>query len=447
MALATAFAALPGCLGADIRRDRAALLDEVGAAESAAAPARPGTMEPDLSGPLTLQAVHRVARRRNPDARAALARARAAAEAVPGATALPDLRVGIEHEAVPLRRPLDLRSAGSTMFGVRQMLPFPGVLRARGEAALARGREALVSHEAALRALEAETAEAYWSYALARRELELHREHIRILDEVVQIAEVRYATGRGSQPALLQAQVEHVRLTADLFASERDIRRQTARLNALLGREPGEPLGPPEDPQVSPTLALDAARWRAALERNPEVRAATESVRAAEGMAGEANAEAWWPEAELGISYAQMPGGGDGWSGSLMFNLPWLSPARWARSREAEAEVEAMRRELEAARRRTAADLEEALARAQASQATVALFEREILPKARQSLEAARAAYAADREDFLAVLEAERSFRSAQLDHAATLAEHAMAVAAARRAAGEEAGGEAGERR
>jgi outer membrane protein TolC len=431
-------ALLAGCVpgwGAD--RDRlAAELEAVSVRHEVAAPGPSTDPELDrLFGIVDLDALVQAALARNPEIREATARARAATEEVAREGSLDDPILRLQTEATPLRQPTAFNRAMDNTLGLMQTLPFPGNLGLRSEAALGDAeamRQMLLDRE---RDVIARLKKAYFEYFALDRELEIHREHARLLQEFEQASDARYRTGAVSQQDVLKPQVELIMLLNEVLAAEQRYESARAAINALLNRPADAPLGRPRDVIAGADL-FDLRELSTRALTRPEVLAAGARVKGSRAALELARREAAWPDFGLGVDYWQIPGERDAWGGMFSVNLPWFTGKRSTEVRRREHLLRADEAALEGARTRALFEARDAALRVDAARKSLRLFEGEILPKSAQSVEVSRAGYSNAAASFLDLLDAERSRREVQLQHVRALAALGAALADLERAVG-----------
>jgi outer membrane protein, heavy metal efflux system len=363
---------------------------------------------------------------RNPSLEAARQAWRAAGARVPQARALADpmLSYGVA--------PLSLDPGGSS-FGqsieLRQDLPWPGKRDVRGRMAEAEAEGVLSDYRTALLDLATMAALHYEDYRLVYRALEINQEHLRLLQELQEVAAGRYAAGLASQQDPIQAEVEGTELLqrdAELAAEREEL---VVRINALLHRRPGLALPPP-----APSLTDEAAGPRADL---PSPEALEEAAIAARPeMAGRlAGLRARQAEVELARRKRQPDFGVMGSYNSMWMDAEhrWMVgasvnlPVRRSRLEAAEAEAEALLAQAESEREHLEIEIRAGvrarLARLAEARCRVELFNDRMLPAVRDSIRAARAGFETGQASFLNVIEAERSLLRAQLGREQALAD------------------------
>jgi outer membrane protein TolC len=439
--LALAFPVLAAGCAQAWRHDHDRLVADLEALAVERGPSTPGpSTDPEtdraLSGPLDLATLLSIARRRNPELRELAARAEAGLAEVRRAGTLDDPMLKLETEGVPLRQPSAFNRSEQNMIGLSQTIPFPGTLGLRSEVAL---RDAQGMREM-LRERELELAlnlkKAYFDYSHLARQLEIHREHARLLEAFERISSIRVQAGTAMQQDAIKPQVELVLLHAESIMIEQRIGSARASINRILHRPPDAPLGPPR-PIVPPRESFDREDLAArALEARPERRAAELRVRGARAGLALSEREASLPEVSVGLDYMQMTGEPDGWAGMLSINLPWLTGRRSAEARKMERALRAEEAALEAAEGRILFEVRDAALRVEAARRSLDLLSGELLPKSAQSAEVSQRSYEKDKGSFLDLLDSERSLRDVQLKHAQAAAEYEAAVADLERAVG-----------
>ena len=359
---------------------------------------------------LTLSEVYRAVDQANPALRAASASARAGDTRVPGARRLPDPTVQLQlmNRSLPgfgLSDPL-----GMTQIQVMQMLPVAGKLGLAGKAAQAR---ADAGHSATAEAAwekRSEAAMAFFEVHRLDETLAVSRETLRLLQDLERAVTQMYAVGDARQTDVLRAQLESSKMLAEIEEMSGMRSGVAERLNTVLARPTGTPVGATVLPILPDTLPpLDSLLARALLTRGmlragqSNLLAATESEQLA--------AREIWPDLQVGVSYGQRPmtGGGTDRMVSLMLGA---SVPIWAGSRQRQMRNEAadMRQmaeaDLEAMRLDTRGRIAGLLASLDRTRRLRQLYANSILPQARATERSARSAYQSGTVDFMTLLDA-----------------------------------------
>jgi outer membrane protein TolC len=397
----------------------------------------------ELPAPLERQSLVSAVLQRNPNLEAMRQAWQAAQQREPQARALEDPM--LSYGLAPLSIGSDRVNLGQEV-RLSQRFPYPGTLRLRGEVARAEADEAGQAVEAERLRLALTAAQLFDDYALLDRALEINEQHVQLVAEFQRVATGRYAAGLVPQQDPLQAEVEsaHLARRQIVLRTNRDVVK--AQINALLHRAPDAPLPTPAALAV-PTGELPelAALETEAVARRPEVAQREAAVRAREAEVGLKKLEGR-PAFEAMASYNSMwMDGQHRLMVGVGVNLPvWRKRVR-AGVAEAEARLAQARSERTAAEDEVRSGLRQAYDRLQELRRSLDLYESRLLPATRDQVRAALAAFETGQTSFLSVIEAERNQRTAEMDFAEVLRDHARARAELDRAAGRLPGGVAAE--
>jgi len=342
----------------------------------------------------------------------ALASARAAQ---PAATALPDPRLIVGVDNLPISGPdrYSLTSDSMTMqrIGVMQEVPNRGKREARAAGALARVDRERAMLDVAQLAVQREAALAwlgvYFAERRARQLGELDRENRVLLDTV----DVRIAAGSAMPAERTMARQEALALADRRDDVRRDVAKARASLRRWVGSRAEEPLeGEP------PVVAVQAEAVRAGLHRHAEVVPYAAMQAMAQAEVGEADAEQrgdWGWEVVYSRRGSQY---GDMVSFQLSFDLPWQRGQRQQPQIAAkQKDMQRIEAEREETLRRHGEEIDVQLAELQALDAQRERLERSGLPLAAERVALALASYQAGRGDLTAVLAARREAVETQL--------------------------------
>ena len=368
----------------------------------------------------------------------------AAHERVRPAGSLEDPRFSYEASNMPVgSSAFDSTPLSGNQFGIRQKLPFPGLLGRRREAARAGSRAADLALESRRLEVDGSVERAWAELGFAQRALDITRSNIELLRRLAATAEAKYRVGEGLQQDVLRAQVELTRLLEEELGRTAAVVVAGAGLAALLDLPPGLEL--PRTASLADEAAVPAlAALLEGLEsRSPGLAALRASVEEAERRVRVAQLEGY-PDFDLGFGYrvrqnvAGDPVNGEDFiSAGLTLRLP-VDRGKW-RARVAEAQAE--QRRAEAAYRVELASLRARLVGAHAelvrADAEDRLVRSGLLPQAEQSLESSRSGYKVGRIDFLSLLDSQVSLLRAQLRGVRASADRRAAYAALEVAAGE----------
>lgn len=360
----------------------------------------------------------------NPSIEAAQQSRQAAAGRVRQAGAWDDPMVGLAFA------PLSIGSS-NVPFGyeveVSQRLPWFGK-RALEEAMVSAEVEVAQSdYEQVRRDLALAAVMLYDQYFVTARSLEINARYIELIRSMQASATAALEAGRGSAREPLQAEAElaHMEHDAVKLRSQRDI--TVAQMNELLHRAPESRLPPPPAELARPDAKPAPSSQKLAGEavaNDTQVRAAHDQARAERARAERAERDAY-PDFTLSAAYNSM------WDMpehrfmlGLEFNLPLPGARRGGMADEANAHRAKL--ESDAARLTDAARSRVFVAAKQLEESkhVLELFERRLLPIARDQIEAARAGFTTSRIELASLLEAERNLRATELEYQMARAEY-----------------------
>jgi cobalt-zinc-cadmium efflux system outer membrane protein len=302
---------------------------------------------------------------------------------------------------------------------ISQRLPWPGKLALDESVAHAEADAAKSDFEASRRELALTASLLFDQYFVAARSIEINAHHVELMRRMQAAATAQYEVGRGSAQDPLQAEFELTHMEHDtvILASQRDV--TVAQMNELLHRAPELPLPPPPKELSSAPApdVTDARRLGAeAVDRRPDIVAAREHARAQQARADRASRESL-PDVTVSTAFNSMWDMPEHrWTVGFGFNLP----VQTGRRAGAVDEAKAMRAQYEAdaARMSDAARTQVVVALKQLDESNhvLRIFERRLLPVARDEVDAARAAFTASQAPFVAVVDAEKNLRGVELD-------------------------------
>ena len=399
---------------------------------------------PEIPDPLTLAWCLERAREASPRLQEAAASAAAAGHRVGSAGSLEDPRFSYQASNLPIGDfNFSTTPLSGHQFGLRQKLPFPGLLSSRREAA-GRAAEASFLLVDDQRLVTDGVVESAWAeFAFAHQALGITERNILLLRQLAATAESRYRVGSGLQQDVLRAQVELTALLEDRLRRQEAIARTEATLVALLDL--------PADTALPNTASLASSTENPALapliaaldDRSPRLAAARKAVEAARSRVRTAELEGL-PDIDVGVGYRlRQPVAGDPVEGQDFFSagLTIRLPVNRSKWRARVAERKALQRRAEAALRGARAELVSLARRAHAELIRAAsaesLLRTGLVPQAQQSLEASRSAYEVGRIEFLSLLDSQVRLLGAELRLARARADKRRAFASLEVATGE----------
>lgn len=417
----TALHLAPVLVGACLVVSGPGLAQTLGASPTAPTAALPA------AAALTLADALARARAQAPQLRAASARATAAAEAADATRAwrAPTLDLSVENLG-----PQDLEHDGFVWF--TQPLDI-GARRTTRIAAAHATRDAL-SREVDLQRhlLDAEVVQVYLAVARGRQAVDLLTTHAQDIGEAVELLRRRVAEGVAPEGDLRKLEAERARVGLSRMRTELELRQQALHLAVLTGEDPTTLADRVGVPPAPPLATVDVAT---AVERRPDVRAAVARLEERRTAAAAERALGGTAVAAMG-GYKRTAGLHTGTAG-ISIDLPIGARNRPARLRAA-AEETAAAAELELARSRARADIEQALLAAQLLSSHAARVATDLVEPAAVAQRAARAAFREGTGDALALVDANRVYLDTRREALAVQLDAAAASIGARLALGED---------
>jgi outer membrane protein, heavy metal efflux system len=388
--------------------------------------------------PLTLAELEAAALLNNAEIHAA-ARQVAVAQARRGsAGALEDPSFMYRGWATPLAKPWDLNQS-QHMFMFSQNLPGGGKRQLRARLTDDEGDVAKAELETKRRDVVAQVRRSFFELLRNQDELRFHDEQVALAHQGLESARIKYVVGKVPQQDMLKAQIVLTRLIEHLVMLQQDSDLARARLNTLLGRDPGAPLdvlGAYLPPAKLPGL-IDLEKI--ALESRPELTAISAAIREDETRVQLAE-KSFTPDYTLSGGYMLMPEGSryrNTYAAELSVTLPWLNRGRHdAEIAEANAMVTARKADYESRRAAVFAEIQESLVRARVAQKLVTLYRNTLRPQTQAVLKATVAAYQADRTDFLNLLDSQNITLDVELNYTRAASELETRLADLERAVG-----------
>ncbi len=381
--------------------------------------------------PLTLQQAEQLAVQHNPALAAAGKQAEAMAAIPSQVGSLPDPKVSFKAINLPVDTFSTTQENMTQMqLGFSQAFPFPGKLGLKSEAAEHMAAAALQNRQEFRLALLRNTRIHWWNLAYLDKALDIIRRNQNLLRNLVKIAETKYKTGKGLQQDVLLAQLELSKLLERELKLQAARSRESATLNALLGRTAGSVIVLPEQNahdlkklarqgnhhlEVTHEVVASLKQW--AREHRPMLLAMDARVQAAGSMVALAEKD-YYPDFNIGAGYGFRQGINpasrrtrpDFASIMLTMSVPLYSGTKQDKAVDQRmAEKATAQFSREDAANRVDADIDAAASDLRIAHNQVVLFEKGILPQARQTTASMLAGYQVNKVDFLNLVRAQLS--------------------------------------
>lgn len=287
------------------------------------------------------------------------------------------------------------------MVELSQKFPFPGKRRLRAEVAAEQAKtEEFVYHDK-VNEVRTKVIAAYWGFSLVYASQDLTAKNKKLWEQVVQVAETRYGVGQGSQAEVLQAQVELGNYLDKLLQWQQKQESLASELNALRSKPAHTPIARPQPLKPRPFTLTAEQILEMALER-PQLQGLKAQIVKQEKAVDLARKE-FYPDLTVGVAYGfkerlAPPLGDvnnpDMFSSKIMVNLPiWHADKIKPKIREEQARQTAAREAHQSALNTLGAAVKDRVARLKRLTQQINLYERGLIPQARQAAQAALPAY------------------------------------------------------
>lgn len=389
-----------------------------------------GDQAPQETKEVTLAELIKAAAENNPEIKSSAQTAAASRARIPAAGALPDPALKFEtmgHLIPPTLMKGD-PSSGRT-YGIEQEIPFPGKLSLKESIAAVEAESQKRNHDLVNLKVLSELKQAFFELYLINKSTEILMKNKELLENFENIAESRYKVGQTTQQDVLKAQVEISKVLDKLLVQGEKRRIAEAKINSILYRHAGTPVGKPADfKQVELAYSLEEFT-QLAQSNSPALKVSESEVDRREQEVSLANKE-FYPDFALGFSVVERD------QNPTMYGLMASAKVPLYFWRKQQPELEAARLNLSSARSmrdNTAATIEyqvkEAYTTAATSEKLANLYKSAIVPQSNLALNSAIANYQVGKIDFLQLIDANMSLLEYQLKYYESMVEFHKALA------------------
>jgi outer membrane protein TolC len=371
----------------------------------------------------------------NPELKASDARWRTFRNRIAQAKAFEDpmLTLGIQNGIIS--DPFNFRRDPMTqkLIGISQQLPFWGKRDLKGEVAAKEAESYKWQEEERKLELRRMVEEAYYQIYFTDKSMAIVHKNIRILDDLVTLAETKYSVGQGAQQDVFKSLVERSKLLEMLVTLEQQRKSLQAGLNALLYRPAETPVGAIPDFDIKPLNKSPEELRNIAYENRPILKSLNALIE--KGTAGYKLAKKeFYPDFNVSFEYLQRErfegsSGDDMYSLGVTFNLPVQREKRQAMVAESSSEISMATEELSGFKNSINAGISDLLAQLERRRKLAELYKTGIIPQAAQSLESATIGYQANKVDFLNLLDSRMTLFNYERELYTSLADYQMKLA------------------
>jgi outer membrane protein TolC len=393
------------------------------AADPSSSPAAPAE--------LALPAAIRQAVERNPGLQAARARWSAAVELYPQALSLPDPMLEYRYAAMDT----------STRLGLSQVLPPPTMILAESRMALAEAQMARLQVDIALRDLIVEVKLSFHELAYLERAITITQQNHDLLQHIEQVAAARYAQDQATLNDLLKSQAQTAQLDYDLVLLRELQDSERVRLAALLDLPSSTVFGPVVAVPLEPLALTPEEVEQRALTNRQEIELMLADVKKA-GVNVDLAKSTWWPEFKVMVTTVAdagmepRPDAKDAWMAEVSMSLPLDFRKKRAAVREAVAARAAAADDLRAMAAETRALVRRAYFAVHNARRLVDLYEKTLIPQARQAMQIAEAWNVDKEKNLPGLLETQSTWLNFNLARLRAMADYQQNLARLERLAG-----------
>ncbi len=362
----------------------------------------------------------------NPEIKAAHQRWEAARAVVPQAQTLPDPRLQIGYQRMPMVPPL----VEGVMYGIGQEIPFPGKLKLKGEVAQRDAERLEQEYNATRLRLLAALKQVYYDLHFVHKSIDIVERNKALLTQFEKTAKARYSVGQAAQQDVFRAQVEISRVLDRLAVLDQQKESLHAAINRLLNRPPDGPLGTPEEVHSTLlTLPLQELNRRA-NDFSPALLATAKSIDRSERAVSLARRQ-FYPDFDvtaLGIRNDKI--NDNGYQVMVGIKIPLFYGTKQKQGvREAVANLEGAREDFAATRQDLLFQVKDGFVQAQRAERLIMILRDAIIPQATLGLQAAQAGYTVGKVDFLTLLNSLLTLQDSQLELHSEMVNHEKALA------------------
>jgi len=345
-------------------------------------------------------------------------------------------KINLEYRSIP-EGSLDIGAADEKMYGVSQMIPFPGKLSLKGKVAASEADAMRWEYKDTELKVFSEMKSAYAMYYYLNKSIETYRQTAEIMTDFSKVAEARYVVGQSAQGDVLRAQVEAEKMSTMVITLEQEKQTVQTEINRLIGKDSEEKLGEPED--IAPRFT--DLKWdelkTAAVKNNPEIGKVNAAIEKGKWSKKSAMAE-YLPDFDMAFRRKTM---GGQWAGSDF--MAGISVPLWfwkqsAGIKEMSASLAAAESDKRNTELMVIAKAKESFTKLEATRRLIELYSASVIPKSEQSLKVTQASFSAGRAGFLELLDSVRSYLEFKLEYNKYVSEYQKDLSMLEKAVGAE---------
>ncbi|MAK42649.1 MULTISPECIES: TolC family protein [unclassified Spongiibacter] len=332
--------------------------------------------------------------------------------------------------------------------GVIQVIPFPGKLGLKEEAAEYDAKAAGHSVDEVRLLLVKNVKSKWWQLYYLDRALDTVKSNQALLQQFITVAQTKYETGKGLQQDVLLAQLELSRLMDQEIQLKAIRRNQAIKLNILMDRPANDVIVLPDQvSKLMPALADENALYLQAESSRPLLKKMETKIEAAQSRLDLAKRD-YYPDFKLGVTYGDRTGdnpppmGGsrsDFFSVMVGVKVPLYSGRKQSKAvSQRSSELQMNRYALLDEKGLVMAAISSAVTDYQEAKQQFSLYGSGIVPQAQQTVQSMLAGYQVSEVDFLNLVRSQMTLFNYELQYWKALSDAKQALARLEAAVGEE---------
>ncbi len=389
---------------------------------------------------LTLEQCISITLQQNPLILSSLQQHQASLARISQAKALPQPSINFDSDLQP--KFFNFKDSGESYFGLSQSIEFPGKRHLRGKIASKESNEIMAEIDLLKLDIVFHVKQAFYGLLLAQEKLKYAQQDLELAQDFLKKAELKFDAGDVAKVEALRARVESAKAANEVRSSTNEVRLAKAMLNFLLARKKYAPLeikGELKRPSIS--LNFEELIKRA-LSFRPEIKRMGYSLEK-ENLKKKQGYLSYLPDFDLGVSRHRIEGERTYWDVTLSFPIPlFFWQPKKGEIREAQANVEALKREAEHLKNAITLEVEEAYMNALTASNMIQLFEEEMLTQAEEVYNMFLFSYQEGEIGGIELIEARRTLVETRKSYADALYNYDASLAALEKSIGQTLEGE-----
>ncbi len=384
---------------------------------------------------LTLEQCISITLQQNPLILSSLQQHQASLARISQAKALPQPSINYDSDLQP--KFFNFKDSGESYFGLSQSIEFPGKRHLRGKIASKESNEIMADIDLLKLDIVFHVKQAFYGLLLAQEKLKYAQQDLELAQDFLKKAELKFDAGDVAKVEALRARVESAKAANEVRSLTNEVRLAKAMLNFLLARKKYAPLeikGELKRPSIS--LNFEELIKRA-LSFRPEITRIGYSLEK-ENLKKKQGYLSYLPDFDLGVSRHRLEGEGTYWDVTLSFPIPlFFWQPKKGEIREAQANVEALKREAEHLKNAITLEVEEAYMNALTASNMIQLFEEEMLTQAEEVYNMFLFSYQEGEIGGIELIEARRTLVETRKSYADALYHYDASLAALEKSIGQ----------